>query len=427
MANSFPKEIRIAFDDMMEGFEAALTLSQNVTVYKTDAQSMERSSDVEWIPQPYIAQTYDGSDATPNFNQVTQLVVPVSINKRRHAPFVFSDTELRDLQQSGRLKDAAQDKLAADIDVDVLTKVANQGTLIIKRPSAATGFDDVAQIDAIFNEQGIPIRDRYAAFNTTDYNNMASNLQVASRSFDGAKSVTAYERAYVGRVAGVETFKLDYPFRRVAAAGGAGITINTTDANGQWYNPVALSIAATANQEMSPVDNRVQIVTVSSTTNVAAGDSFTIATLNAVHHLTKTDTGRLKTFKVIAVPSSTTLAISPPIITNQIGNNDAAAMYQNCVINTKAANSALVFLNTVTANTNVFWQKNAIYLLPGTIKIPSGIGVDFMQATTKQGVQLTLQRQWDVNTSQMKWRVDTRWGTHIVQPEMVGEEMFSQT
>jgi len=426
MANSLPKNITIAFDDMMEGFEAALTISNAVTIFNTNPQEMEQSSDVKWVNQPYIAQTFEGSDASNNFNQITQLVVPVSINRRRHAPFVFSDTELRDLQQTGRLRDAAQDRLAADIDVDVLTKVANQGNLFIKRSGAATGFDDVAQIQAIFNEQGIPLSDRNAAFNSTDYLNMASNLQVASRSFDGAKTVNAYERAFVGNVASINTLQLDYPFRRTAAAGGGGITINTTDAGAQFYNPVALSINSTGNQEMSPVDNRIQTVTVSSTTNVAAGDSFTIAALNAVHHLTKTDTGRLKTFKVIAVLSSTTMQISPPIITNQVAN-DAAAMYQNCVINTKASNSALVFLNTVTANSNFFWQKNAIYLLPGTIQIDGSTGVAYAQATTKQGIQATLQKAWDVNTSQMKWRVDVRWGTHVVQPEMTGEIMFSQT
>jgi len=90
---------------------------------------------------------------------------------------------------------------------------------------------------------------------------------------------------------------------------------------------------------------------VSSTASVAAGDSFTVAALNAVHHITKGDTGQLKTFRVISVDSATTMTISPPMITNQVAA-DASAQYQNCVINTKAANSAIVFLNTVTASVN---------------------------------------------------------------------------
>jgi hypothetical protein len=51
---------------------------------------------------------------------------------------------------------------------------------------------------------------------------------------------------------------------------------------------------------------------------------------NAVHHINKNDTGQLKTFRVIAVPSSTTLVISPPIISNQ-GASDVEANYQNAL------------------------------------------------------------------------------------------------
>ena len=58
----------------------------------------------------------------------------------------------------------------------------------MKRTVAASGFDDVAQCDAIFNEQGIPSYERYLALSTRDYNGMANNLQVASRSFGNGKS-----------------------------------------------------------------------------------------------------------------------------------------------------------------------------------------------------------------------------------------------
>jgi len=425
-ANVFPKEIRIAFEDALEGFQDALVMSGTVSTYQTNPQAMERSSDVIWRPQPYIMQSFEGQDQTANFVPQNQLVIPAAINRRRVVPFTLTDTELRDLQQNNLLADAAKQKLASDINISLLNNAALQGTLVVKRTVAATGFDDVALCDAIMNEQGIPFENRSLGLTTRDYNGMASNLQVASRSFDGAKTVNAYERAYVGQVASFSTYKFDYPYRLQAAGGGGGITINTTDtASGQYYIPKPLSVATST--EMSPVDNRFQTVTVSSTTGVVAGDAFTIAALNAVHHITKQDTGQLKTFRVISVLTSTTMVISPPIITNQLGTSDAAAQYQNCVINTKASNSAIVFLNTVAAGVNAFWQKNAIEILPGTIVIQPGSGVDFMQASTDQGVQLTMTRQWDIKTSQMLYRWDVRWGVVNKQPEMTGIMLFNQT
>jgi len=39
MANSFSKEERVSFENILEGFQDALVLSKNVAVYRTD-QSM---------------------------------------------------------------------------------------------------------------------------------------------------------------------------------------------------------------------------------------------------------------------------------------------------------------------------------------------------------------------------------------------------
>jgi hypothetical protein len=42
MSNSFSKEERVAFEDILEGFQDALVLSRNVSVYNTDQTMMER-------------------------------------------------------------------------------------------------------------------------------------------------------------------------------------------------------------------------------------------------------------------------------------------------------------------------------------------------------------------------------------------------
>jgi hypothetical protein len=424
MANQFPKEIRIVFDQALQAYQDATVMARNVSVYQTNAQEMERSNNQIWRRMPNIAQSFNGSDATTSFVPQAELVVPASLAYRKHSAWVLSDTELRDALQNGVFEKAARQKLASDVNLSISDVAALEGTLVVPRTGAATGFDDVAQADAIMNEQGIVYEDRILALNTRDSNNMASNLQVASRSFDNDKSVSAYERTRVGMVANFETFKLDYANTLTAAAGGAGITISTLDAGGNVYTPTSLTVGVGGQQ--SPTDNRYQLVTVSSTTNVAVGDSFTIATLNAVHHVTKRTTGRLKTFRVMGIASATTMVISPPIITNQVPN-DASAQYQNCTIGTKAANSAIVFLNTVTAQVNPFWHREAIELLPGTLVVDRNAGVQVMQGSTDQGLQLTLQRQWDIKTSKELVRLDAFWGVAMLQPEMAGYLQFGQT
>lgn len=424
MANAFSKEERVAFENILEGFQDALVLSRNVSLYNTNSTEMERTNNIIWRPEPYIMQSFSGTDMTSNFKDATQLAVPATLGFNKSVPWVLTATELRDALQEGRLGDSAKQKLASDINVAINNVAALQGTLVVKRTTAASGFDDVAQCDTLMNESGVPQFDRYLALSSRDYNGMANNLSALSRSFGNPKTNTAYEKAYVGPVSGFETYKMDYAYRKAAQLGGAGLTISTLDAAVNYYIPKATSTAGTG--EVQNVDNRYQTVTVSSTTNVAAGDAFTIANVNNVHMITKQDTGSLKTFRVISVTNATTMVISPPIISNQVAN-DASAQYQNCVVNTKSATAAIVFLNTVAAPVNVFWQKDALEILPGRYAVPTDAGAAVMRGATDQGIELVMTKQYDINTMKTKFRLDTLFGVVNKQPEMSGIMLFSQT
>ena len=424
MANAFNKEERVAFENILEGFQDALVLSRNVAIYNTDQTMMERTNNVIWRPQPYIAESITaapGTDISSSYKDMTQLAVPATIGFSKSVPWTLNALELRDALQEGRLGDAAKQKLASDINIAIMNVAANQGTLVVKRTAAASGFDDVAQCDAIMNEQGVPSYDRYLALSTRDYNGMASNLQGLSRSFGNRKSDSAYERAYVGMVASFDTFKLDYANRKAAAL-GSGITIDTRTAANNYYQPKATSTSVGGQIN---VDNRYQTVTVSSTTNVAAGDCFTISGVNACHHITKGDTGQLKTFRVISVTNATTMVISPPIISDQ-GATDAEAQYQNVIV-TASATANIVFLNTAAGYLNPFWQKDSLEILPGRYAVPADAGVAVMRAATDQGVELVMQKFYDINTMKTKYRLDTLFGVVNKQPEMSGVVLFSMT
>lgn len=423
MANDFSKEERVAFEDMLEGFNDALVLSRNVSKFSTDQTMMERTSDVIWRPQPYIARSFDGMDQTGNFKNQTQLSVPSTIGFQKSSPWMMNAKELRDAMQEGRLGKAAYQKLASDVNIAIMNVASSQGSLVVKRTSAASGFDDVAQCEAVFNEQGIMMGDRYLALSTRDYNGMANNLSVASRSFGNKKSDNAYEKAFVGEVASFDTYKLDYANRIAAAAGGGGLTIDTQAAALNYWVPKATSTAVTG--ERGNVDNRFQRITISSTTNVAAGDCFTIAGVNAVHHITKQSTGQLKTFRVISVDSATTMTICPPIISTQ-GGNDSEFQYQNVVV-TPSATAAIVFLNTAAAAINPFWHKDSLELIPGRYAVPEGAGAAVMRGTTDNGIEFVWQKQYDINTMQTFYRADILFGVVNTNPEMNGIMIFGQS
>jgi hypothetical protein len=421
MANAFSKEERVAFEDILEGFQDLLVLSRHVSVYNTNQTEMARTNDTIWRPMPYIAQSQNSTPGTPvTYQNMTQLSVPSTIGFSQTVPWTMTTLDLRDALQENRLGESAKQKLASDINVAIMNTAAAQGTLVVPIAAAAGDYDDIALCDTIMNEQGVPDYDRFLGLSSRDYNGMAGNLAIATRSFGNQKSDKAYERNFVGPVAGFETYKFDYA-NRIAVAGGAA-TIDTTGSQAQ-YVPQATSTSVGGQIN---VDNRYETVTVSSTTGIVAGDAFTIDGVEAVHHITKVTTGQLKTFRVISVTNGTTMVISPPIISAASAPTDAELQYQNVDLVTTSATAAINFLNTGASAINVFWQKDSLEILPGRYAIPSDAGTAVMRATTDQGVELVMQKFYDIDSMVIKYRLDTLFGVVNKQPEMSGILLFNQ-
>ena len=423
MANAFSKEEIVAFENILEGFNDALILSKNINVYNTNGVTMERARDTMWRPQPYIAQSFTrtiGSTIASDVSTMTQLSVPSTLGFSPCSAWQMDALELRDALQEDRLGAAAKQKLASDINLSVMDLAAAQGTLVVPVVGAAGDYDDIALCDSIMNEQGVMAEDRYLALSSRDYNGMAGNLAIATRSFTGNKSANAYERSYVGPVAGFETYKLDYANR--CNANSATRTIATNGAQVR-YVPKATtsSVAGVLN-----VDNRYQTVTVSSTTGILAGDAFTVTGIEAVHHITKRSTGQLKTFRVIEIVDGTSMVISPPMIGANSSPTDAELQYQNVSVASTSATASLNFLNTTASNINPFWRKDSIELLPGRYAVPDGAGVDVLRAATDQGIELVMTKKFDPLTFQTLYTLDTLYGVVMTNPEMAGILLFNQ-
>ena len=424
MANAFSKEEIVAFENILEGFNDALILSKNINVYNTNGVTMERARDTMWRPQPYIAQSFNrvvGNTIASEIQTMTQLSVPSTLGFAKCSAWQMNALELRDALQENRLGDAAKQKLTSDINLSVMDLAAAQGTLVVPVATAAGDYDDIALCDSIMNEQGVMAGDRYLALSSRDYNGMAGNLAIATRSFTGTKSSNAYERSFVGEVASFQTYKLDYANRCVANA--ATVTINPTGAQAQ-YVPQATTNSVSG---ILNVDNRYQTVPVSSSAGVTAGDSFTITGIEAVHHITKRSTGQLKTFRVISVPGGgTTLVISPPIIAATAPATDAELQYKNVELVAAASSAPLNFLNVAASNINPFWRKDSIELLPGRYAVPDGAGVDVLRASTDQGIELVMTKKFDPLTFQTLYTLDTLYGVVMTNPEMAGVLLFNQ-
>ncbi len=433
MASAFSKQETVVFDQLMAGFDDMLVTGRNVTVTNLDPVVLERSQGLQfWRPVPYISTTIDGpagTDISANFADVTQMSVPLGIGFNKSVPWVLNTDDLNDKLQLQRKMTSASQALATQINVATTNVAALQGTLVVKRSGVASGFDDLAAADSIMIEQGLvgDIGRRVAVIHARDYNSMASALAKPQTSAN-PKVNTAYEKAYVGMVSGFDTFKSDYTYRLTAAA---GVTVTVNGAN-QRYVPKATSTASSG--EIQNVDNRYQTLAITVTSGtVKVGDRFTTTGVNAVHHISKADTGQLKTFTITAIISGAggtgNVQISPPIIAADSSPTQPELEYKN-VTATPANGAAITFLNTVSGNVLPFFDERAIELLPGRNGVDESLltnGGDYMRSTTELGVDVILYKFFDINTKKFKYRMDTRFGVGMTNPEMAGIVMFSQT
>jgi hypothetical protein len=428
MSVNTPHSELVAFDNMVAGFDDMLVVAQEVEKFDMpgSAQEQARYSDKVWRPMPFIPAVYNGFDQTANFGNMTQLSVPVTVGIHKVTPISIGPKDGRDANAISRYFTNAGLSLASQVNLSVFTTAINNASLVSKRTTAATGYDDLAAMGAILTEQGVPNFDRKAFYSARDYLSMAGNIAKPATS-DSPLARSAYERAYVKTIGNFDLFENDQSSILAAAT---ATTVTITNTNPLFYTPVASTADTDGNT--TNIDNRRQIISIAVTTStVKVGDAFTIAGVNSVHHISKQNTGQLKTFRITRIVTGAggtgTVEITPPIISNG-GGTRAEAEYQN--VNATPANGAVItFLNTVSANANLFFVKGAIELIPGSFAVNSDDGWNLVAkgTTPKLGLPITYVRQGNINDLTVKARVEVDYGVGALNPEMIGIQLFSQT
>ena len=124
--------------------------------------------------------------------------------------------------------------------------------------------------------------------------------------------------------------------------------------------------------------------------------------------------------------SATVLVISPQIVTASTTPTDAELQYKNAELVSTSGTAACTKLNIAAAAINPFWHKDSIELMPGRYAGDAD-GATMLRYTSDQGIELTLTKQFAIDTRVTKYRLDTFFGVTMCAPEMAGILIFGQT
>lgn len=411
MANQLAKDLEILFENYVDGFEAACVVSRNAKKFRPNDTSMQRAGDMIYRPQHYHMNIEEGLDLTNKKpTELVQRLVPSVYKEPKNILYTLDAREMRDPEHKTEAGRAAGQRLAAQIDADLINMATARATNVVAMANNTSGgqgkdlWNGAAEIDAIMTAIGVPQGiNRRSFWNPFNYKDLAGEL--GSRAYTQGVNLAAYEKAQIPPVASFDSYKTDISGR---------VPKGTTE---------ALTLAAvprhkvvTKNANDMPVDNRQGTITVSAA-GLQVGDAFTIAGVNSVHQISKDTTDQPQAFRVLDV-NGTSVTLSPQILPPD--NADVASRpYAN--VNANAANgAAITLLNKHAASANLFWSDGSVELMYGKLAFPTGQGPQVMTATTEQGATLIMSYFFDHIKGVTTARFTTLYGCSVLVPEYVG-------
>jgi hypothetical protein len=417
MSNSFSQNIDIFFDQVVEGFDALNVSAKNVDLYKPNSNDLALGGQTFYRPMPLLTEVVDGRDVSSSYKDLTELTVPSTLTEShlRNVPVSFVGKDLNNEHVMRNSVEAAKIMLSNKLDTLVANAVATYGTLAVINSAAIDTYDDAAEADALMLEQQATRAQRVMLLNPRMSKNLAGNL--AGRGTMTGAPMDAYTRNALPPIGGFDTFRVDYG-KTITGSAGSGYLVNGAD---------QVTTPASKDANGVPVDNRTQTLVVDTGTGGAAGDVFTIAGVYAVGHINKQSTGQLKTFRIISVTDSTHWVIAPAIIPAD-GASDAQKAYAN--VNTKPAdNAAITILNTVTKPASVFYEKSAVEIIHADFNTDAftASGKMVRKATTDSGVQIVMLSDSNIDTLTAKYRMFVWANAAVLNYELAGIMLESQT
>lgn len=409
------KIVEVLFEKAIETYEHQDMMLDKVDHFQPDAGDMQNSNNIVWRPVQQHAPIITGWDLTGQEQEIIEETYPSQLGTPKNDLVRQRADDLRDMQFWERRGMESGRQQATELNKSIATVIAQQGSLFY-RSNATSGFDFIAQGQAIMNErQGYHSR-RCFLLNDRDTLKFAQDL--AGRQTVKGRPEEAWSMGQIG--SGVAEFDVYTASFLPNLTGGADPA--TTVTGNQSFAPEAGSVSATG--VVTNVDYRLAQIPVAASAAYNVGDKVTIGGVNAVGLADKTDTNQDMTFSIIGKPDGTNIQVYP----KPIANDDAALTttekaYSN--INTTIANTNTVNrLNTdASAKTNLFWDQDAIEVIGGTI--PANLfkqfdGMQVISSTMKNGQDMYMIYDGDLATMNFRYRLFTWYGITMRDPSRAG-------
>jgi hypothetical protein len=420
MSLSTGKIAEVLFEKAKETYEQQMDMLSLVDFHEPDKAKMQNGGNFYWTPVQQHAPVISGWDLTGSETGIIEETYPTLLGTPNNDFVRMRADDLRDMRFWERRGQESGRRQATELNKDIAAAMATQGSLFY-RSSEASGYDFIAEAQAIMNERQKNQTRRCFLLNDRDTLKFASDL--AGRQTLQGRPEQVWAKGQIGQnVAEFDVFTGSF---LPNLTGGADPAVTVT--GNQAFVPSGGTVNATTGV-VTNVDYREASLVVNDSSLVTVGDKFTLenggTAIQSIGMADKTASGQAMTFSVIELTDGTHIKIYPkPIAADQAGISTLEAAYAN--INTAILNAAtLTRVNTdASAKTNLFWDKSAVEVVGGSI--PAELfkqydGMKVITDTLSNGLQMYIVYDGDIATMNFRFRIFVWYGITIVDPTNVG-------
>jgi len=420
MALSTGKTAEVMFESFKETYEHQMTLLPLVEFHEPEGGMMQNASNVIWYPVQQHAPVITGWDLSGTETGIIEETYPAVLGIPSNDFVQMRADDLRDMRFWERRAEQSGKRQATELNSHIASAIAIQGSLFY-RSNATSGYDFIAEAQALMNERQVNQSQRYFCINDRD--NLLFGTDLAARQTLQGRPAETWANGQIGKnVAEFDVYVGSF-LPNITGAADPAVTITGNQIfvpSGGTVNPTTLVV--------TNVDYREAILVVNNSALMAVGDKFTIQNaavdIQSIGLADKNPTGQAMTFTVIELIDATHMRIYPkPIAANQAGITTLEAAYAN--INTAILNAATITRLNIDATNkaNIFWDKSAVEVIGGSI--PGELfkqydGMKVITDTMSNGLRVYMVYDGDLATMNFRFRLFTWWGITVSNPSNCG-------
>jgi len=413
------KIAEVLFENALETYEEQNQLVQKTDAFTPDSGDMQNANNVIWRPVEQHAPILTGFDLTGEEQEIIEETYPSVLGDPKNDLVQQRIDQMRDTRFWERRGKASGRQQATELNKSIANLIKNSGSLFY-RSNAASGYDFIAEGQAILNERQGKHTERCYILNDRDTKKFSTDL-AARQTLQGRPEDTWVTGQIGSNIAEFDIYTGSYLPNLL---GGVATTTTTAAAS---FRPEGGDVDPLTNA-VTNIDYRSAVLAVTSSAVFEIGDKVTISnagiTIKSIGVSDKNSTGQDMTFTIAAKPNATSVTIWPkPIAFDDVSLTATEQAYSN-VDTTITSGADIDRINTdADVKTNLFYDRDAIEVIGGDVPmslLQQYDGMKVISETLSNGLNMYMIYDANMTTLNLRYRMFTWYGLTARDPSRMG-------